>query len=262
MSKVAKTLPKWVKVICAAAPEMDVVRVFEDFVEMMFHALQGRRDEAMRVSALNGDEARLTAFLQAAAMLGEEMEKRRFEDVLGEVHQEIRSMRSQQSTGSFYTPTGLCEAMAQLVVQPDHEEVRRHLEQGKVYRVADPAVGAGRTLLSFAKEHIEHLELMRFYGTDIELNACRMAYVNMALNGMAAEIRHGDGLKNRTFAVWRTPWWNVYEEKRRAARFWRGVFGRLTELTAGEFAEKEPRQREFDFMVKEDNDERRQGKDD
>lgn len=252
MSKVVQRLPKWVKVLTAAAPERDEVRVFEDFVEMLFLCLLGKQEEAKLVASIGGEEKRLTAFLQAAEMLSEEMEKRRFEDVLGEVHQEIRGLKSQQGTGSFYTPTSLCEAMAGMACMPDKEEVRQHVASGRVYRVLDPTVGAARTLMAFAKEHSRYLEHLRFYGTDIEANACRMAFVNMALNGMAAEVRHGNDLTGEVWAVWHTPEWAAYEAQREAMKRWAAIFNRLDEMFQEQRRKSEPVQGEFDFMIRQE----------
>lgn len=200
----------WFDMVCKAAPEMGAVQAFEDFVEMAFHLILGDREKALAVRSLaNGGEERQAKFAEALHALAEEMGQRRFSDVLGEVHQEIRGTRSQQATGSFYTPESLCDAMAQMTM--DQEAIRAKVERHEIVRVQDPTIGAGRTLLSCAKIYRKYLPWFRFYGTDMELNACRMAFVNMALNGMAAEVTHGNELTQEVWARWRTPEWYAYE---------------------------------------------------
>lgn len=203
----------WFKAVQKAAPEMPAVQAFEDFVAMAFYLLLGDRDKALAVGTLaNGGEERKDAFANALLMLGDAMEKYRFEDLLGEVHQEIRGTYSQQGTGSFYTPPSLCRVMAQM--NADHEKIRDTIAAGGIIRVSDPSIGAGRTLLALAELYPDHLSSFRFFGTDIELNACRMAFLNMALNGMAAEVIHGNGITLETWQVWHTPEWKFYEGER------------------------------------------------
>lgn len=254
MSKKSAKLPEWVKLITAAAPDVLPVSAFEDFVSMLFLLSQGKPDEARALPSINGDEKRVDAFLQAAVLLGEEMAEHRFEDLLGAAHQEMRGLYSQQGTGSFYTPTCLCQVMAAMTdggLADAHAAAAARIAERGIFRVLDPAVGAGRTLLSFAEVHRDNLPFLRFYGTDIEINACRMSYVNMMLNGMAAEIRHGNDLTGEVWAVWRTPEWYTYEqmcaEMREAEERWRRVFAffdRPAELAAPAAA---PVQMEFDF---------------
>lgn len=247
-------MDKWFTPLLKAVPELAPVQVFEDFVEAAFLCLLGQREDALAVRALAHNPERVEVFVTALQELGEVMEQHRFVDVLGHVHQGLRGLGSQQHTGSFYTPTCVCELMAQ-VTSADMEEAHRLMheraEAGQVFRVSDPTVGAARTLLSFAKVHATELRYLRFYGTDIELNACRMAFLNCALNGMAAEITHGNELTREVWHVWRTPEWSVYEEEVQALANWRRAFALVQELTAAgrepQAANKEPVQGEFDF---------------
>lgn len=250
------TYPAWARLIIKAAPEVNPVSAFEDFVHMMFLAIIGKPEDARKLPAINGSEERVSVFLKAAEMLGEEMARRPFEDLLGLVHQDIRGNHSQQGTGSFYTPTSLCKAMAELVdadLAAAHADAERHFAAGELYRVLDPTIGAGRTLMSFAEVHREHIHLLRFFGTDIEANAVRMAFVNCTLCGMAAEIRHGNELTGEVWAVYRTPEWYYYEQKREEAHRLRVMCKLLTDVsapspfTAAPAPAAELKQGEFDF---------------
>lgn len=243
-------LDAWFKPLIKAVPELTPVQVLEDFVELAFLCLLGRRQDALSVRCLAGHAERVEAFVAALTALGDTMERYRFVDVLGHVHQELRGLHSQQHTGSFYTPTPICEVMAEMTnaapLQEAHAEAQERAACGEVYRVADPTVGAGRTLLSFAKVHCEKLPYFRFYGTDIEANACRMAFVNCALNGMVAQITHGNELTGEVWQVWRTPEWSVYEEEVQTLTMWRRTFA-LVQTAKEHRPPKEPVQGEFDF---------------
>jgi type I restriction-modification system DNA methylase subunit len=207
--------------------------VLHDFISAMFYTLQGKIDELPKLPCLAGVdyEKRLTVMRRAMIFLGEAMERERFRDILGAADQELRGTKSQSGTGAFYTPDSVCDVMAAMTGS-ENDPVKEKLERGEIVTVYDPTVGAGRTLLSFVAKHQNHIDLIRAFGTDIEINAVRMFYVNCALNGIAARCVHGNELSNdREWAVYYTPEWHVYEAERRAreqARMWRTVFATLS----------------------------------
>lgn len=214
--------------LTGAASPLDVLR---DFISAMFFTAQGQLDELPKLGSLSGKdyEKRLHVMRRAMIFLGEAMERERFVDILGAADQELRGKGSQDCTGAFYTPTSLCEVMGEIVGGGESDPVKEKLESGGIVTVYDPTVGAGRTLLGFCKKHAAHLDQIRAYGTDIEINAVRMFYVNCTLNGIAARCVHGNELSNdREWAVYYTPEWHVYEQDRIQREKWRSLFESVT----------------------------------
>lgn len=236
--------------LTGAASPLDVLR---DFISAMFFISQGQRDEIPKLGSLSGKdyEKRLTIMRRAMIFLGEAMERERFRDILGAADQELRGTKSQSGTGAFYTPDSVCDVMAALTGS-DSDPVKEKLESGGIVKVYDPTVGAGRTLMAFCKKHAAHLDQIRAYGTDIEINAVRMFYVNCTLNGIAARCVHGNELSNdREWAVYYTPEWHVYEEERKARERWRAIFSMMGEQAAAAATETETKPAKMDVTVEE-----------
>lgn len=210
---------EWFRTLCRAGSRYSDEEKFEQFVDMMFNIMLGKREEALNQPAFRGadGEACKAAFVTAMQQLGNLMERRRFEDILGDVHQLIRSRRGQKNNGSFYTPTNVSDLMAAVTDDPKTKE---RLDRGDIVTAADEALGAGRTLMSFAKLHADRLPQLRFYGTDIELFAVKMSFINFTLNGMAAQIIHGNSLTNEVWTVYHTMEWFAppYVEAAKMAR--------------------------------------------
>ena len=211
--------------------------VLHDFIDAMFYSLNNEHDKVKELPCLAGKDydKRVRILQRAMRFLGEAMERERFVDLLGAADQELRGTKSQSSTGAFYTPDSLCNVMAELTGGKS-DPVKAKLERGEIVTVYDPTVGAGRTLMAFCKQHADHLDQIRAFGTDIEINAVRMFFVNCALNGIAARCVHGNELSNeREWAVYYTPEWHVYEYDRNIKLQmdkWRALFNGMYDVAA------------------------------
>ena len=242
----------WWKELSKLVGAYDPLTVLRGFIDAMFFTSIGEPDKVKELPILQGDYDKKIRIVQRAMIfLGEAMERERFTDILGAADQEMRGKGSQDTTGAFYTPTSLCEVMGEIVGGEESDPVKEKFERGEIVTVCDPTVGAGRTLLGFCKKHAEHLDQIRAYGTDIEINAVRMFYVNCTLNGIAARCVHGNELSNdREWAVYYTPEWHVYEEERRKRELWRKVFDSVT-LSAIREEETAPEAEKMDVTVEE-----------
>ena len=222
----------WWKELSKLTGAYDSVNVLRSFIDAMFYTLNGEHEKVKDIPCLAGKDydKRVRILQRAMRLLGESMEANRFVDFLGAADQALRGKGSQDCTGAFYTPTNVCEAMAGC---NKDSAIQAKFERGEIVSVYDPTVGAGRTLLAFCKEHVKHLEQIRAFGTDIEINAVRMFYVNCALNGIAARCVHGNELSNdREWAVYYTPEWHVYEYDRNIKLQmdkWRATFESMQE---------------------------------
>ena len=203
----------WWKELSKLIGAYDSLSVLRGFIDAMFYIGNGQLDKAQDLPILQGgDMAKKRRILQRAMLfLGEAMERERFTDILGAADQELRGKGGQDANEAFYTPNSVSDLMGALV----EGELKKKLAAGDIVTVYDPTVGAGRLLLSFCKEHAQHLDQIRVYGTDIEQNAIRMFYVNCMLNGIAAEVKHGNELLMEHWAVYYTPEWHMYEQDRK-----------------------------------------------
>ena len=233
----------WWKELSKLTGAYDSVSVLRSFIDAMFYTLNGEHDKVKDIPCLAGKdhEKRIHILQRAMRLLGESMEANRFVDFLGAADQALRGKGSQDCTGAFYTPTNVCEAMAGCNTDA---AVQAKFERGEIVTVYDPTVGAGRTLMAFCKEHVKYLDQIRAFGTDIEINAVRMFYVNCALNGIAARCVHGNELSNdREWAVYYTPEWHVYEYDRNIKiqmDKWRSIFQGMHDVAAEYNTVQEP----------------------
>lgn len=231
----------WWKELSNLTGAYDSVSVLRSFIDAMFYTLNGEHDKVKDIPCLAGKDydKRIRILQRAMRFLGESMEANRFVDFLGAADQALRGKGSQDCTGAFYTPTNVCEAMADC---NKDAAIQAKFERGEIVTVYDPTVGAGRTLLAWCKVNAKYLEQIRAFGTDIEINAVRMFYVNCALNGIAARCTHGNELSNdREWAVYYTPEWRVYEYNRNIKiqmDKWRSIFQGMHDVTVESTAQE------------------------
>lgn len=179
------------------------VKVLEEFVDIAFHTLiDGKVDFESRPLFRRDGEKKKETVMNAYVMLGEEMEREPYRDLLGRVHQEISSTRAKEALCAFYTPDSLCGLMAGIGV--DVEAMRRKISEGKTVSVYEPACGAGRLMLAVAEQLGELRRRLRVTCEDIDLNACKMCYINLSLWGVPAEVYHMDVLSREVWGGWRT----------------------------------------------------------
>ena len=102
-------------------------------------------------------------------------------DCLGEFFEQNLSRGKH---GQFFTPEHVCDFMAAIVNPEENDK-----------RILDPACGSGRMLLSAAKINRNNY----FFGADIDSTCCKMAAINLCLNGMIGEIAWMDSLGGRDY---------------------------------------------------------------
>lgn len=103
--------------------------LFVEFVDLMFTALtQGRVDWEKRPMFIKDQDEKIARIQKSMILLGNEMERHPFSDILGSLHQELSSLSHRSSLGSFYTPDSVCQMCAGTVNSAD---LRRKIENGK-----------------------------------------------------------------------------------------------------------------------------------
>ena len=96
--------------------------------------------------------------------------------------------------GQFFTPDGITQLMAEM--QGEAGSIERK-------RVADPACGSGRLLLSFAEKNPNNT----FYAADNAGTCAKMAAVNFFLGGMKGEVAWMNTLTMEWYGGWHVNRW-------------------------------------------------------
>jgi type I restriction enzyme M protein len=102
------------------------------------------------------------------------IEHRGWFDGLGIFYEIIKSKSKSQAFGQYFTPSEICDLMAQLNSIPD----------SSVRTVMDPCAGSGRLLLATANLH-RHIIA---YGADLDPICVKMCAINMALHMVRGEV--------------------------------------------------------------------------
>lgn len=137
----------------------------------------------------------------------------KFHDFLGAVFMELEL--GNDRNGQYFTPYHVQSLLAKLVIPDIRETVKR---EGFV-TVSDPAAGAGGMIIAYADNLLDAgfnpSENMFASCIDIDPVAADMAFVQLSLLGIAAEVVTGDSLTMKYSAVRYTPVWyiNGFEQK-------------------------------------------------
>ena len=126
-------------------------------------------------------------------------------DFLGEVY--MFGDFGNKNSGQFFTPYHISQFMAECVF--DKNNVEQIIKQEGFIKVSEPCCGAGGMLLAFSetmlKNEINPQKFMVFQGIDIDINCCRMAFIQTSLIGLTGEIIHGDTISLKTWNGFVTP---------------------------------------------------------
>lgn len=197
----------FVKLIAQAAYRHDTYRVFSDFVEMAAISIANRlhRDESREqrymqiVSDYEPAEAALFPKMLGHIAMALDCE---FGDPLGESYMMLEI--SNDHRGQFFTPYGLCRAIASM-----NSDIGERVKERGFITVSDPAVGAAALLIAFAEEaKIQGVNFQRQVhatGQDVDVKAVHMAYIQLSLIGMPAVVIHGNTLTMEERSRWYTP---------------------------------------------------------
>ncbi len=101
--------------------------------------------------------------------------------------------------GQYFTPQNICDMMASITLGSISDE----------QLVNDPTCGSGRMLLAAGKINRNAI----FFGSDIDMNCCKMAVINMLLNTMRGEITCMDALTMDFRKAWQLDYTNIAGHK-------------------------------------------------
>ena len=161
----------------------------------------------------------MTITLQAHSM--------EFCDFLGDIAGERQLLNEQN--GQFFTPAPLSQLMAQMAMQ-DAETL---IEKQGIITIADPAVGAGATLIATAKalhdQGIDPRSCAQYDAIDISREAFNMAYIQLTAQGLQAMVRHGNTLSLEMWEHRPTPQLRYFDQDLRRYQAIEGMRQLLTD---------------------------------
>jgi type I restriction-modification system DNA methylase subunit len=219
--------------------------VFNDFLDMCIYAFSlGKYEEqyleiVKRYPKEKVNQLAELLSLLVFAMTGEinstETSENNFasgtQDILGELYEQ---RFSSSKSGQFFTPQPIADFMA-MAICGDSKEFEHKT-------VCDPACGSGRMLLAAKKIN----PFNHFYGADLDETCCKMAAINLFLNGVKGEIAHMNSISMEFYKSYKLtgmpfPSLTINTNKAESVFF----------TTAEKIKEKEPEkfQQQFDAKV-------------
>ena len=103
------------------------------------------------------------------------IENKPFTDLLGPVYMDLISQYHQQASGQFFTPVSICQLLASINLGAAPVD----LDNPRVLRISDPAVGAGGLLLASldhiaTRQGVDALKWISITGIDVDHLCARM----------------------------------------------------------------------------------------
>ncbi|GAA2887916.1 hypothetical protein GGQ99_004763 [Aminobacter niigataensis] len=186
--------------------------VFHDFLEAAFCAFISpltppgkKRDdiEARYLKVINSDKKYPTQFPELLAITAAGIDDEY--DFLGPIAGQVASLNAAQ--GQFFTPWAVCRVTAEMIL--DEDSVKRAIEKNGFITVEEPAVGSGALALA-AAERIRELgfdpETQAWItARDVSMPCIKMAYLQLSLRGVCADVCHANTLTLEQWGRYPTP---------------------------------------------------------
>lgn len=214
-----------VKLLEELAYRNGMARAFSDFVEMCAIVLSkvdlqaSERREARYLEVVKGYSSEdLERFVAAFAHLQMAFQacfhatedaaaplpySVAFADILGQIYMMLDMGNA--GTGQFFTPYPVSFLMAQMLADGCADQVAR----GEFIRLQEPACGAGGMVLAQAHalsdRGINYQQHMHAQLIDVDRTCVHMAFVQLSLACVPAEILHGNALTGEVWDRWYTP---------------------------------------------------------
>lgn len=127
------------------------------------------------------------------------------EDVLGRVFMALNL--GSDYAGQFFTPLHVARMMAEITI----EGIEKRLETAPYITMNEPAAGSGAMVIAMAQamreRGINPQIKLKATLVDIDRLCCDMAFVQLSLLGLRANVIHGNSLSLETWDDLKTPWW-------------------------------------------------------
>ena len=173
----------------------DFAQVFDDWLDWMidwFDTDRVRSKQCDYPSLLadmkDDNETFYECFSLVAQGTAHNIEQKGWYDAFGSLYEEkVKSGYKASSMGQFFTPEGLCTALAQITLGDRHGTF-----------VYDPACGSGRLPLAIWG-HIDKDKFTYFVMGDLDPLSCKMSALNMMLHGMFGIVERRNALTMEFF---------------------------------------------------------------
>jgi len=126
----------------------------------------------------------------------------RFDDYLGELF--IRCNQGNKFAGQFFTPYHISKLMAKCTITDSD------IQQGRIFSVCDPCCGGGGLALAaldvLKNDYNVNYAMDCFIEcADIDIRCVHMTYLQLALAGVPAIVKHQNTLTQELWNIWKTP---------------------------------------------------------
>ena len=129
----------------------------------------------------------------------------RFYDNLGELF--MRCNQGSSSAGQYFTPFQVSAMMARMIIG---DEILEKTQNDGVLTLNDSCCGGGGMMMAALdvlknKYHVNYTRNCFVLCSDIDLRCVHMTYLQLALAGVPAIVKHQNSLTGETWSVWKTP---------------------------------------------------------
>lgn len=129
----------------------------------------------------------------------------RFYDNLGELF--MRCNQGSSSAGQYFTPFQVSAMMARMIIG---DEILEKAQNDGILTLNDSCCGGGGMMMAALdvlknKYHINYTRNCFILCSDIDLRCVHMTYLQLALAGVPAIVKHQNSLTGETWSVWKTP---------------------------------------------------------
>ena len=129
----------------------------------------------------------------------------RFYDNLGELF--MRCNQGSSSAGQYFTPFQVSAMMERMIIG---DEILEKAQNDGILTLNDSCCGGGGMMMAALdvlknKYHINYTRNCFILCSDIDLRCVHMTYLQLALAGVPAIVKHQNSLTGETWSVWKTP---------------------------------------------------------
>ena len=129
----------------------------------------------------------------------------RFYDNLGELF--MRCNQGSSSAGQYFTPFQVSAMMARMIIG---DEILEKTQNDGVLTLNDSCCGGGGMMMAALdvlknKYHVNYTRNCFVLCSDIDRRCVHMTYLQLALAGVPAIVKHQDSLTGETWSIWKTP---------------------------------------------------------
>lgn len=125
-----------------------------------------------------------------------------FNDYLGEIY--MRCNQGNKHTGQFFTPYHISHFMAKCAITDDS------IKRNEIMTICDPCCGGGGMAIAaldvLKNDYKVNYAMDCFIEcADIDIRCVHMTYLQLALAGVPAIVKHQNTLTQELWSVWKTP---------------------------------------------------------